>query len=65
MTYLLIDPPIGPFSPRSEIRLWLEELERKARRYPGNPQVAASREMAEEWMRLNAREGLERLDHSG
>lgn len=30
MTYLLIDPPVSPLSPRAKIQEWVEELARRA-----------------------------------
>lgn len=41
--YILIDPPVGPFSSKAEIHAWLDKLNDM----PANPEVLAAIAQAE------------------
>lgn len=47
MSYILIDPPVTPFSPPTEIRAWLDTL----RGMEQTPEVVEEIRRAEEWLR--------------
>jgi len=51
---VLIDPPVGPYSPPEEIRAWIEELEERLEDVEEKEDRQAHREAierAQRWMR--------------
>jgi hypothetical protein len=58
--YLLIDPPVNPFSPSDQISAWITELEQLARRpeYAGKgprKQIRSALVQARGWLRTSKR----------
>lgn len=51
---LIIDPPVGPASPASEIRAWIAKLDALAVRHAHDPDeletIAEARAEAAEWL---------------
>lgn len=44
--YILIDPPVGPYSPVEDIKAWIAEL----KRMPERPEVIDAIRQAESWI---------------
>ena len=63
--YLLIDPPVNPFSPPDQIIAWIAELEQLAQQ-PENrengprKQIGSELALARKWLRTSKR--LEKLE---
>ena len=58
--YMLIDPPVNPFSPSDQISAWIAELEQLARRpeYAENgprKQIRSALAQARGWLRTSKR----------
>jgi hypothetical protein len=58
--YLLIDPPVNPFSPSDEIVAWIAELEELAQRpeyqeKAPREQIRSSMSQARRWLRTSKR----------
>jgi len=47
VAYILIDPPVGPYSPRAEIIAWIKELEAM----PSLPEVKEALHEARKWLK--------------
>lgn len=47
--YILIDPPVTPFSPTNEILNWIQEL--KAHKYNSRPEVQEALETAKKYLK--------------
>jgi len=63
--YLLIDPPVNPFSPSDEIVAWIAELEELAQRpeyreKAPREQIGAALTQARRWLRTSKR--LDKLE---
>lgn len=48
VAYILIDPPVGPYSTEEAIKKWIRELET----YPDRPEVRRAIQEAKEWLNL-------------
>lgn len=53
MTYILIDPVLGPFSSREEIEAWIAELKRMEQ----TTEVKQAIVEAEHWLKLQEENG--------
>ena len=58
MSHVIIDPPVGPFSPREEIQSWIDSLEARRAQHAGDEDALASIDrnvsMARRWLELRA-----------
>jgi hypothetical protein len=53
MRYLLIDPPVGPYNPATDIKAWFRALERMKHQFPRSQrEIQRSIHQAVEWLEL-------------